>query len=74
MSDGLQLFDGPSVVRDLKINGRIHWGEVHYEKEFILGAAGIFVDGVCFHKFRHLDMWQVKWNGTVTTGIVRLPV
>jgi hypothetical protein len=70
MSAGLILADGPNQLTDLKINGRIYWGAIQYEKEISIGRAGFFVDGVCMHKFQPHDMWQVNHERKLHTGFI----
>lgn len=71
MSEGLVLLDGPNELRDLKINGRIYWGAIQYEKEISIGRAGFFVDGICMHKFQPTDMWQFVHDRKLHTGFIR---
>ena len=68
MSAALMLFDGPNELTGLKINGRLHWGAIQYEKEVHIGPAGIFLDGVCVQKLLPTDNWEVTHAGKVHTS------
>lgn len=70
MEDGtLHFVQGPGVLKDLKINGRIFWHQVTWEDDLEITSDGIWIDGFYVHRFTPGDIWQVRSGSNFISGI-----
>lgn len=70
MEDGrLHFVQGPGVLKDFKINGRIYWHQVTWEEELDITSDGVFIDGFFVHRFDPGDVWQLRSGNHFVSGI-----